>query len=213
MPKRSCQHTVPCEHGLQAYREDRCRCIICRQTVALRYAPPTTLIDGTGTARRIQALVFIGYSLQEIQERLGFDVAHIAHAHHPRVTVGPARAVLHLYNELWRKPQNVPYRRKYARARGWVGPLSWDDDTIEDPAVRPAGIRPSQTNGVFPFDDLEEMIRRRISMDEITAITGTTPDAVYQRLYRAGRKDLVELIPHSRKHYAKARIANDRIPA
>ena len=59
-------------------------------------------------------------------------------------TVAPAtaRAVEDLYDRAWqgpRRPSTASRRR--AVTAGWAPPLAWDDDTIDDPAASPAGVR------------------------------------------------------------------------
>lgn len=235
MKSSRCTHPYPCDHGLDAYKNDTCRCIICRQAVAIRYAPAPTVIDGTGTQRRIQALAFIGYPIDYIQKRLGqrLDPA-LTLGTRPTVTAGTARAVLALYNQAWKYPQEeASETRAYAKSMGWVGPLNWDDDTIEDPATKPVGVpkpadyqkpereTPTHIPGRLrgpgrktPFEDIEEMIRDRRPMDEILEYTGTTADALFRRIHRANRKDLFAYIPEPRRYYAKtATSPGRRIPA
>lgn len=122
-------------------------------------------IDGAGTARRLQALVAVGWTLSELGRRL-----RVAPSNMPRlvrggkVTAGMARRVAELYRELWdQKPPAETARqraaaeraRRWAAERGWSPPAGWDDDLID-----------------LPEDELAAELRRRaraMSDDEVRA--------------------------------------------
>ena len=114
--------------------------------VTLDLAPGLT-IDGTGTRRRLQALVTIGWSISELGRRLDILPSNLATTIHGRknVTVATRDKVTALYDHLWDTPAHpsgrhgsVPARaRAYAARHGWVPPLAWDDATIDDPSATP----------------------------------------------------------------------------
>ncbi|MFE9777778.1 hypothetical protein ACFYPA_06425 [Streptomyces sp. NPDC005775] len=103
-------------------------------------------IDGTGTRRRLQALVAKGWTQSELARRLDMDRTNF-----PRtltsdlVRVATVRAVNALYDELWRADptdHGVPAHRAEAARRkaiknGWAPVGAWDDDQIDDPAAHP----------------------------------------------------------------------------
>jgi hypothetical protein len=113
------------------------------------------LVDATGTIRRLQALVFNGFTYPEIAEELGVDRTCVGHLIHDRPTVHrrTAAAVAALYDR-WSMTipvdDDVPRgrgqvrvherQRGLARRHGWAGPLAWDDDTIDDPTAAPHGV-------------------------------------------------------------------------
>lgn len=114
--------------------------------VTLDLAPGLT-IDGTGTRRRLQALVTLGWSISELGRRLDTLPSNLAttiHGH-KEVTVATAAKVTALYNQLWDvtpppsgRHGSVPGRaRAYAARKGWAPPLAWDDETIDDPQATP----------------------------------------------------------------------------
>lgn len=114
-------------------------------------APPAR-VPGIGTARRIQALVAIGWPLPELAARLGWTLANLcdrAVCRRPCVAVRNARLVADLYDRLSMTPPTGPQAdraRVRARRRGWVPPLAWDDDTIDDLRATPRGTRPAVTS-------------------------------------------------------------------
>lgn len=114
------------------------------------------VVDGTFTARRIQALVANGWSMSKIADRLGINRSNftpIAHGHR-KVTVGTARAAFALYKELvdvappesnQRERIAASRARNYARATGWQPPLrigdrAWLGGPLDQPdATSPHG--------------------------------------------------------------------------
>lgn len=104
---------------------------------------PSTVVDATGTRRRLQALVAIGWTQTDLAARLGMTVSNFGDMlRRDQVLAATARNAVRLYDELWDKPP-APGRyanlaRKYAASRGWPPPLAWDDDALDDPAGRPA---------------------------------------------------------------------------
>lgn len=163
--------TDPRPHGYARYKLDGCRCYTCaaaasayniRRERAIAYGrwhpiaeailaveptldalPGGTVIDASGTRRRIQALVAIGWSQSKIAARLGWTPANLsALLRRDRTVAATARAVRDLYEELWdQAPPEDTHRDKIAAARarnhatkcGWLPPAAWDDDLIDIP--------------------------------------------------------------------------------
>jgi hypothetical protein len=107
---------------------------------------PCTVIDATGTHRRLQALVTAGWPQSRLAAGLGMQPGNFwTLLHEPRLIVRTARAVQALYDELWRADprkhgvDNQAYSRavNHARAHKWAPVGAWDDDTIDDPASEP----------------------------------------------------------------------------
>lgn len=113
--------------------------------VTIDQAADGARIDGTGTRRRLQALVAIGWSGSELMRRLGriptnFGVL----VGGDQVKAHTARAVRELYDQLWNTAPPETSReekisasrsRRHALERGWLPPMAWDDDTIDQPDV------------------------------------------------------------------------------
>jgi hypothetical protein len=97
-------------------------------------------VDATGTRRRLQALVAIGYTRVWLADQIGVNTGNldVLTGGHSSVTAATARAVTDLYDRYWSTPgPNLRARRRAARL-GWLPPLAWDDDTIDDPTATPA---------------------------------------------------------------------------
>lgn len=155
-------------------------------------------VDSTGTRRRIQALIAIGWSQRRLAERIGMapnNFARVLH-HSKQVQASTARAVRDLYEELWSAPPPLRNRqdqiavaraRSYASARGWVPPLAWDDETIDDPSAGPAGAgyEPPR-HGRLP--EVAEILHLMAGGDSIEVIAdryGVEPETVRDKLARA----------------------------
>lgn len=94
------------------------------------------LLPAAGTHRRLQALMALGWPLSVIAKRLG--------VHHDRIRqyliqrsvyATTAARVAALYDELSMTPGPSVRARREAARRGYVPPLAWDDETIDDPAA------------------------------------------------------------------------------
>ncbi|MEU6990306.1 hypothetical protein ABZ953_06545 [Streptomyces sp. NPDC046465] len=113
---------------------------------ALEHLGSRVPIDGTGTRRRLQALVAKGWSQSELARRLGVDRANFGGTMtRGLVCASTARTVNGLYDELWRldpEQHGVPARwaeqaRTLAADRRWAPPGAWDDDQIDNPDAWP----------------------------------------------------------------------------
>ncbi|MYR83833.1 hypothetical protein GTY41_02440 [Streptomyces sp. SID685] len=140
------------------------------------------IIPGTGTTRRIQALVRIGWPAAELALRLQVHrrrVDQILSA--DRVTVKSARTIKALYEELWNQdPLNhgvAEHEKARAISRGqaneWPPPAAWDDDEIDDPDAQ------TGRGEVLNFHERAQLRREEI---EHLAWCGHTPEQILDRL-------------------------------
>lgn len=164
---------------------------------------PGRYIDSTGSVRRIQALVAIGWSQARLAKRLGMEAGNMStFMAAENCTVKRALAVRDLYNRYWNQPQpGTDHRskiaanraRNYAAARGWVPPLAWDDDTIDNPAAKPdLGFKPKLRDTIA--DDVEFLHNTGASREEIAERLGSSWDTIERQLHRIGSKDIIALV-------------------
>lgn len=118
-----------------------------------------SVVDATGTRRRLQALVATGWPqarLAELAHLRRATVARIVHGQHVTVHAGTARAVAELYDRVWDVPPPLGgHAEKIAAARArhvagrnrWPPPLAWDDDQLDNPRARPQGWPRRGDNG------------------------------------------------------------------
>lgn len=156
-----------------------------------------------GTTRRLQALAVLGYTLEAIRDRTGIPMMSLSYAQSGRLGSVSAQRwaiVRDLYEEIGLR--QGPSRNATARAlrRGWVGPLAWDDDSMDDPNVQPAPARNDATHKFAgrPQADVVEDVAWLIEHD--AALTsqqaadrlGMRVDSLQQALRRAGQHDLAQ---------------------
>jgi transcriptional regulator with XRE-family HTH domain len=106
--------------------------------------PDRATTDGSGTRRRLRALVAAGWSQARLADRLGMlpsNFGKVINGGDP-VRLGTARAVARLYDELkdllpdqdeWHDKAAASRARRYARDRGWLPPSAWDDAALDAP--------------------------------------------------------------------------------
>lgn len=147
-------------------------------------------IPAAGTRRRIQALAAIGHPLYVVAERAGLEYRHastIARGKQARTSVRVARAVAAVYDDLWATPGPSARARAYAARRGWVSPLAWDDDVIDDPAAQPLLGEKDPSRLVTIAEDADELERAGEGSGAIEAKLGVTWDRI-QASRRARRE-------------------------
>lgn len=135
--------------------------------------------DPTGTVRRVQALVAIGWPFAQLAAHLGLyetALGRIANGRHPQVLAVTAETVAREYRRLSRVPGPSVRARNDARRKGWVGPAAWDDTTIDDPAALPETDVPDRQ---LKRDELAELRRAEI---EHLAGGGIAPQEIADRL-------------------------------
>lgn len=169
-----------------------------RETATRILAVQLDLADGapvgvTGSTRRVQALVYAGWSQQRLAARLGVTPPNFTALAHGRgqVTLATARAVTALFEELWDTPPPIATRweqagvtraRAYATARGWAPVMVWDEDTIDDPTAAPA-------TGDLPDDVDPVAVLRRAHGDRTVDLTRAERLALIRDLNGAGLND------------------------
>lgn len=115
------------------------------ETRILNYKPtpeqasPHATTNATGTRRRLQALQYNGWDQDTLAQKLGSQRSHVWKLSHERVnvTVNLAKRVQDLYDEIWNQyPESSKgsnLARSISRRNGWLPPLCWDEDNIDNP--------------------------------------------------------------------------------
>ena len=153
------------------------------------------MIDATGSRRRLQALAVMGHGAAAVHEASGLGTHHWDYIVKKATTVRPATAerVTAAYDELWDKPGSLRIAKR-ARAQGWLGPLDWDDDAIDDPAAEPATKRIMRAVGrpePVEADDEPEAVEDAVVEDEaqVVQLDLGTAGIIIARLRRHGLDD------------------------
>lgn len=160
-------------------------------------------VDGTGSRRRVQALMARGWSASKLAPIVGlsrFSLTQILDGH--GVKESTRSRIAEVYERLWdvlpplaTKPDRVAASRSrnHAAARGWVPPLGWDDESIDDPAAVPAAAAGNRSGGSRSGDvveDLDWLMRTGATPDRASERLGMSPQALAAAAYRRGRADL-----------------------
>lgn len=100
-------------------------------------------IDGTGTYRRCEALLWMGWPWSEIDHRVGLKPYTLAtyRVRREPISYRIARRVAAVYDELSHLPGPSKQTATKAKRSGYAPPAAWDEDTIDDPKARPSGVR------------------------------------------------------------------------
>lgn len=104
--------------------------------VSLDHAPGA-VVDATGARRRIRALQAIGWPLHEIASRIGWATSNLGTlaSGGRECNADSARKIAAVYDALSMTPGPSARSRYWAEKRGWLPPLAWSDETIDDPSA------------------------------------------------------------------------------
>lgn len=186
------------------------------------YRPPAYLdredfqrIPAAGTARRLQALMRLGWPVSYIAEELGVSSSRVAGIMRAeKVQAGTARKVRDIYEAHWDQvpepvarfdKQAVTKTIRTAERRGYQPPMFWDDDRIDDPTYTPVvpeiGDRRAVKRELF-IQEVEHLASTGERLEAIAQRFDMSPGAVEKRLCRYGRADLAKRIGWEREEAA-----------
>jgi plasmid maintenance system antidote protein VapI len=114
----------------------------CRPGIPLERLSPNQKVDATGTIRRLQALMAMGWSGGKISAELGWhneQLQRVRAGGHSQVTARTAIRVRDLFDRLWDIDGGDKRARGTAIRNGWALPMEWDD--IDDPNETPTVAR------------------------------------------------------------------------
>lgn len=187
---------------------------------------PGRNIDSTGTQRRLQALITIGWSQARLAKQLGMQPSNFGYLmNSDQCTVKRALDVRALYNTRWNQAQvgtdwhskaAATRARNYAKTNGWAPPMAWDDDSIDDPNTVPdLGQQETDGRGVHRLqaliEDVELMVSSGATIEEAIQRTGRTRKALIGSLHHAERHDLtqalIEPVRDNARHARKGQAA------
>ena len=177
---------------------------------------PRSQIPATGTRRRLQALVAIGWPVSWLAAELGREPNNLrrtltSHS----VTVATAQQVAALYDRTWNIPPTPQTRadraavaaaRQTAARNHWLPPLAWDDiDTDPDP-------KPTEGTSDTTPDVLDEIaIERALAGDGIglAQLTRAEQDEAVRRLTEHGRslREIADLLATTTRTISRRRKA------
>lgn len=139
--------------------------------------PPQDLrdVDGTGSTRRIRALLAFGYTAVALADELGLAESAVGNIARGRAQVRAvtAETIATAYRRLSATPGPSNRSRILAARNGWHGPLAWGED-IDDPAAQPDTGQEDglPSEGLRP--DVEHLLRFGESTAAVRARTGAS---------------------------------------
>jgi len=173
---------------------------------------PGARVDATGTRRRLESLMAIGWPLPAIAAHLGRTTANLARSmDRDRVNADTAWQITQLYEQLWNKmpPQESASQRaasakarSHAQQQGWPPPLGWDDiDNDPDPGPP-----------VVSVDDVDEIaVERAVAGDAIRLdnLTAAEQAEVIRRLTERGKsiRDIAAQLATTTRTVSRRRLA------
>lgn len=110
------------------------------------------LVRSEGTVRRLRALIAIGYRQDELQGMLRCSapgLSLIMNGGRGLVRVGFAVDVDRVFQQCQLVPRSDVRSINRAKRLGWVPPLAWDEDTIDDPDAEPILVERSGDDDWF----------------------------------------------------------------
>lgn len=155
--------------------------------------PLPARVDGTGTRRRLQALMAIGWSGQQLADRMGWTNANLHKLLRDtgNVSTRTAQLVAGIYDRLWDRPGSSVRARNLASRKGWAPPLAWDDDTIDDPQQAAAdwqrSPRRTRSSEELLEDYADTFEHHQGDWDIAASRLGVSREALERAVYRARR--------------------------
>ncbi|MDJ0010130.1 hypothetical protein [Gordonia alkanivorans] len=148
-------------------------------------------IPALGTTRRLQALVANGYSQKDLIVRLGWpengSTSELFLGRCRNIVVRKAQDAAVLFSQLQLVPGTDRKARQRAKAKGWMPPLAWDEDRIDDPTYTPEVVdRPKTAEDVF--SDFEYLLSMGVGVEDASRRVGLLPASVKRRYERHGRR-------------------------
>lgn len=178
-------------YALRHGKYPRCRTVIADRILAVKpqTLPLDTLADGqlipnVGCRRRIRALLALGWTHAELTQRSGVLTALKLSQAGDYVTADVHRKIAELYDALSMTLGPSERTRHRAAKWGYAPPLAWDEETIDDPGARPAGMYVA--HGSKRVTD-ESLILRRMAGDRTAKTRGPESVEVVRRLLAEGR--------------------------
>lgn len=160
------------EGGNRIDRDRLARIMRLNRQVMLDQAPEGGQVPAVGSQRRLQALMRLGWSQQQLAgDDLAFRrvLTDICAGSRKRVTAGTHRRIAALYAQLSMTPGPSKIAR-YERIKGFSPQLAWDDDSLDDPAAHPNVDGTGNTRMslyLTGLSDIQIAVEEKVSRDAI----------------------------------------------
>ena len=181
-----------------------------RRTKHVRAGIWRPLPSAVGATRRLQALVALGWTQNELCRRTGISpstVSHLIRGNVDRTSTANLARISAVYEQLSMTTGPSDYYRKQAARKRWAPPLAWDDDLIDDPNAHP-DLGQKQT---VKFDERFLELRELGYSDlQIVNRLNIQPQSLLRQLVRYHIKPDPELVTEATriKHRKDSRYAS-----
>lgn len=164
------------------------------------------LVPLLGVQRRVQALMVMGWRIQDIEDRSGVRALHGRLYDRQRIAAVDYRRIAALYDELWDAKGPSRKGARKAASIGYAPPLAWDDDTIDDPKAVPVEwrditarghVRVAPIGGAF-VENIEFMADSGETFTGAARRLGITEPSLQDMLKERGRSDLAARLRRER---------------
>jgi hypothetical protein len=159
-------------------------------------------VPNIGARRRLQALMVIGYRHSDISAKLGFNSALVLNQAGNWISRRKHDKVKDVYGQLWNRPGPSARTRGRAASLGYLPPLAWDDESIDDPSAEPE-TGDTTKKGEALVEDVEFLVRNGASAEEIEHRTGKAWPSIERQLHRYGRAELVAAAKNDQRDNAR----------
>jgi hypothetical protein len=174
-------------HGNDSAYRQGCRCDDAREDKRIyrkrlregRHKPK--VVNGAGTARRLQALGALGWPSAVLGARLGVTDMAVRHYRQGRqVTRRTADQVARLYEQLSGTGGPSAYTRSRARSYGWVPPLLWEEIDMDDPNAQPEEetLATGRRTAAVLVEDFDYLVSTGMSKELAAARLGIEADSI-----------------------------------
>ena len=147
-------------------------------------------VPRVGAARRVQALLALGWPHHELGAAGITNSAQIIGAPGELITVHRWRQVRDVYDALSMTPGPSPQTRGWAAKLGYAPPLAWDEDTLDDPNATPNHAGPALGRGEDMVDQVA-VARASATPGQAATLTAAERRAVVAVMAGSGASDPV----------------------
>jgi hypothetical protein len=157
--------------------------------VTVPATPRPSLVDATGTVRRVRALLALGWRHKDLKAATGLATNVLAHRSGGMVHRDTAATVAAVYDELSMRLGPSATNRTRAATNGYAPPLAWDDHDLDNPDAEPKFGKQHYNDMIRRLPDDRQRLAAEVNRDGVTLVAEryeVTPGAVNRALTRAG---------------------------
>lgn len=150
---------------------------------------PTGHVPRVGAVRRVQALMALGWSHQDLAAAGAANTPGLLNRPGHLVTVARWREIREVYDRLSMTPGPSSVTRSRAASCGYVPPLAWGEEDIDDPTAKAQGT-PDRQGTKRPATDIDPVVvARAVLGPACPQLTPAERTQVLTAMFAAGASD------------------------